>query len=384
MKKVIIFGSSGSVGRNALDVIRKYRKDFSVYGLCVYKNLGILKRQVEEFKPRYVCIVREDIAKKAKDLFSSQVKIFSGKTGLEEFSFLNSDISVMGIAGLASLKPLLINIKHTKRIALANKESFVVAASLVKKEAARYSTEVLPVDSEISALFQLFNLINKDHLRKVYLTASGGALFKFNKLQLEKVTPKAVLSHPTWKMGKRITVDSATLVNKGFEVIETHEFFDLNYKMVDIVIHPESRVHSLIELRDGIVFSCLYKPDMRIPLGYAFYYPHRVPLFREANFRKKMHFTFIPLDYKKFPLLNLVLKAAQLRDNSLVVINASDEVAIDYFLKGKITFLAIYKAIEYVFSRCRSKKISTLEDILFWDNWARAKTKEYLERRCLS
>ncbi|RKY33943.1 MAG: hypothetical protein DRP68_00845 [Candidatus Omnitrophota bacterium] len=186
-------------------------------------------------------------------------------------------------------------------------------------------------------------------------------------------------------MGRRITIDSATLVNKGFEVIETHEFFSIPYDLIDIVIHRESKIHSFIELKDGFSFLCFYFPDMRLPIGYALYYPERIPLLKNIPYFKiedKMILTFYKLDYARFPLLKLVLEAAIRNDNSLIVINAADEVGIDYFLKGKVNFLSLYKVIEYMFSNYPSRKVSSLEDIIFWDNWARRKASEYLEKRC--
>lgn len=384
MKKVTIFGSSGSIGRNALDIIRKNKNDFYVQGLCVYKNTRILKKQIEEFKPKYICIVKEEVADKIGAALPSGTKLFKGETGLEEFSSLPSDISLIGISGIACLKPLLINMKRTKRIALANKESLVVGAELVKEQARRYNSEVIPVDSEINALFQLLSFASKEYLKKVYLTASGGSLFNCSEKHLRKITLKDVLQHPTWQMGRRITVDSATLINKGFEVIETRHFFSLDYKMIDVVIHRESKVHALVELKDGITFSCLYNADMRIPIGHAFYHPERKPFLKKncLPILQKLNFSFHPVDLKRFPLLKIVLEAARREDNSLVVINACDEVAIDYFLKKRVSFLSIYKAIEYIFSKYERAKLSTLEEILFWDNWARVKTKEYLEKEC--
>lgn len=384
MRKVTIFGSSGSIGRSALDIIRKNRDDFSVQGLCVYKNIASLKKQIEEFKPGYVCVVNEKVADKIGGVLPQRTKLFRGEKGLEEFSSLSSDISLIGISGIACLKPLLINMKHTKCIALANKESLVVGGKLVKQQARRYRTRILPVDSEISALFQLLSFTSKKYLKKVYLPASGGSLFYRNKKNFSKITLKDVLQHPVWRMGKRITVDSATLVNKGFEVVETHHFFSLDYKMIDIVIHPESQIHALVELRDGITFSCLHKPDMRIPIGYAFYCPERKPFLKgkRLDILPNLNFSFYPVDYKRFPLLGIVLEAAKREDNSLVVINAADEVAIDYFLKKRINFLSLCKVITHIFSKYKRAKAETLEEILFWDNWARIKTKEYLEKKC--
>ncbi|MCK4809966.1 MAG: 1-deoxy-D-xylulose-5-phosphate reductoisomerase [Candidatus Omnitrophica bacterium] len=386
MKKILVFGSTGSIGKGVLDILRRNKKDFSLYGLSAHKNIAMLERQVREFNPSYVCLTDERAADKLKNLLPPKIKLLRGETGLEEFSSLISDISVMGISGIAALKPLLINIKNTKRVALANKESMVIAGSLVKKQAKLNNTEILPVDSEINALYQTLACFRKSFLEKIYLTASGGPLFHLRKAsQFKKIKAKDVLRHPTWNMGKRISVDSATLVNKGFEVIESHEFFDIDYKMIDVLIHRESQIHSLVELKDGVSFLCAYEPDMRVPIGYALYYPQRVPFLKDKGFRvgsKKLGLTFLNVDYKKFPLMKLVVEAGKRKDNSIAVINAADEVAIEYFLKGKVNFLSISEVIKYMFDKCPPGKLQSLKDVLFWDNWAREKAKEYLEKKC--
>ncbi len=230
MKEVIIFGSTGSVGRSALEVIAGNPKDFNVKGLSANQDIKTLKAQIVKFNPRYVCVCDEIFAKKIEPFLKGKVKLLKGDRGLEEFSSLKSDISVMAISGVSALKPLLINLKYTKRVALANKESIVTAAPIIFSQAKKFNTEIIPVDSEINAFFQLMQFKtdgSNTAFRKVYLTASGGALLGHKKKDFHKVTPKKVLKHPTWKMGERITVDSATLVNKAFEVIETHFFFGI-------------------------------------------------------------------------------------------------------------------------------------------------------------
>ncbi|MCK4912803.1 MAG: 1-deoxy-D-xylulose-5-phosphate reductoisomerase, partial [Candidatus Omnitrophica bacterium] len=236
--KVLIFGSTGSIGKNALSVIREDKNKFKVIGLCANRDIDTLYRQIKEFRPLFVCVRDIDKAKSLKEKLGKSIKFFVGQQGLEDFASIKSDIAVMAITGISALKPLLITIANSKRIALANKEAIVTAGSIVFKRAKNFNTQILPVDSEINALFQLikpsqsFGLNQtrakrgwRDDFRKVYLTASGGALAGYSKSKLAKVGVKKVLDHPTWKMGKRVTVDSATLVNKGFEVIETHYFF---------------------------------------------------------------------------------------------------------------------------------------------------------------
>jgi len=394
MKRVVIFGSTGSIGKNALSVIRESRDKFRVTGLCANKDIDTLLSQIKEFRPSSVCVRDEGKAKILRKRLSRGIKLFSGQKGIEDFSAIRSDIAVMAIVGISSLKPLLIAIANSKRIALANKESIVTAGSLVFKRAKRFNTQILPVDSEINALFQLIGparrsfgvggarggRICRDDFRKVYLTASGGALAGYSKSKLAKVGVKKVLDHPTWKMGKRVTVDSATLVNKGFEVIETHYFFGLDYKKIGIVLHKESAIHALLECKDNTLFACLYPPDMKMPISHALCYPQRLDSKKEVNFKSSFSYNFKPLNYKDYPLLKMILEAGKREDNSLVILNAVDEVAIDYFLSKRINFIDIYKVMAKIFKNYKSSKIKRIEDVFFWDDWARKRAREYLKR----
>ncbi|UCC95563.1 MAG: 1-deoxy-D-xylulose-5-phosphate reductoisomerase [Candidatus Omnitrophota bacterium] len=381
MKKVMIFGSTGSVGKSALDVLRAQRKQFKVHGLCAYRDIKTLSSQIEEFLPKYVCVVDEGQAQRLKERINTKVKILKGSPGLEEFSHLESDVSLMAISGISCLKPLFTNIQYTKRVALANKESIVAAGDFLFSHAKRHTTEIIPVDSEINALFQLFKM-KDDHLHKVYLTASGGALSNCRKKSLKNIQAKDVLAHPTWRMGRRITVDSATLVNKGFEVVETHHFFDVPYENIDIILHRQSMIHALVEFKDKTLFACLYPPDMRIPISFALRYPLRVPHFQGIDFTKEFFLSFKPLNHAQYPLFQIVGEAAKRKDNALAILNACDEVAVDYFLKGKIKFTDLYRAMGYMFEHYPSKKIKSIEDVFYWDNWAREKIQQYLKTLC--
>jgi len=381
MKKVVIFGSTGSVGKNVLRVIRKDPKKFKVMGLCTNKDIKTLISQIKEVKPNYVCVRDEKSAKVIKNYLPKKIKLFKGDKGIDEFCSIKSDISCMAISGISCLRPLLLNLKYTKRVALANKESIVTAGDLVFKAAKKANTEIIPVDSEINAIFQLFDRKRDSScLRKIYLTASGGSLSNYMQKDLKRVTVNQALNHPTWSMGKRITIDSATLVNKGFEVIETHFFFKIPYEDIDIVIHKESFVHALCEYNDNTLLSCLYSPDMKKPISFSLYYPKRQNLVQDKVFDKAFSLSFFPINYNKFPLLKLILKAAKKKDNSLAVLNACDEVAIDYFLKKKIKFTDIFKVMEYIFRKYPSCKIKSLEDVFYWDDWARQKTRNYIDK----
>lgn len=380
MKRVAIFGSTGSVGRHALSVIAKDKRAFKVLGLCSYKDIDSLKVQIKKFKPSYVCVVDEKAADRLQKILSKKIKFFKGQEGLEDFSKIKSDISVMAISGISCLKPLLINMKYTKRIALANKESMVVAAKFVKSAAKRHRVEIIPVDSEINALFQLLEN-KKEEFSRLYITASGGALLDYSKKDLKKVGIRQVLAHPTWSMGKRITVDSATLVNKGFEVIEAHHFFDFPYEKIGIVIHRQSLIHAFAQSTSGL-FACLYPTDMKIPIAFSLYYPKESRHFDNIDLKKKFELSFSPIDLKKFSLLKLILDAAKKGDNSLIILNACDEVAIDHFLKKKIKFIDIHKVMQHMWRNYPSKRIKTIDDVFYWDSWARKKTEEYLKEIC--
>ncbi|MDD4954746.1 MAG: 1-deoxy-D-xylulose-5-phosphate reductoisomerase, partial [Candidatus Omnitrophica bacterium] len=315
----------------------------------------------------------EESAKKVK--LNGRVKLFKGETGLNEFASIACDTSLMAISGISALRPLMTNIRHAKNIALANKESMVTAGNFVLEEAKKYKTKILPVDSEINALYQL--LVSKD-FSKVYLTASGGALFNYKPRDLGKVCVKTVLSHPTWSMGRRITIDSATLVNKGFEVVEAHCFFNLPYENIGIVIHRESTVHAFVEFKDKTLFACMYPPDMRLPISFALGYPKRIDALKADNFKDKLTLSFEPLKQNQFPLLDIILKGAKCGGNSLPVLNGCDEVAVEYFLNGRIKFTDMYKAMNYIFTHYKPSRMSALDDVFYWDAWARERTREYL------
>ena len=383
MKRVLIFGSSGSIGRSTLEIIRKNKRDFKVIGLSVNKNIDMLYRQIKEFSPSYVCVVNERAAKRLKKKLLGKIKVLYGEEGLREFSSLPADISVMGIVGISSLMPFITSLKHSKRVALASKEVLVVAGDIVKREVKKNKAELIPVDSEINALFQLLGCIKREHLKKIYITASGGPLLDYSSSSLKRVTPSMVLTHPNWRMGKRITVDSATLVNKGFEVMESHHLFDLDYEMIDVVVHRQSYVHAFVETKDSMLFSCWYKPNMVIPLAFSLYYPQRSFLGRgfDVSF-SHFNLSFKKVNYRKFPLFRIVLEAAKKGGNFPIAVNAADEIAVRFFLEKKIKFYDIYRAVEHIFSKTKKDKVSSLKGVYFWDKWARVKTEEFLNKLC--
>lgn len=380
-KKVLIFGSTGSVGKSTLEIIRQRPDLFEVIGLCGNKSAESLAAQVNEFRPAYACLKDLAAAEKLKKIIGKKAKICQGQEGLEEFSKLESDISVMAISGIDCLKPLLLNIPYSRRIALANKETVVAAADFIFSRARENKTEIIPVDSEINAIFQIFGLIGPKNkiVDKVYLTASGGALWSFERDALERVTPEQVLKHPTWSMGKRITVDSATLVNKGFELVEVHQYFNIDYDKIEILLHRQSLIHAVVKLKDQVSFSCMYPPDMKKPLSFALFYPERMEEAFAAGEQNSTSLSCQPMPCEKFPLLKVIIEAARRRDNSLIILNAADEVVVDYFLKKRIRFLQIEEILKEIFRTYPPRKINSLEDVYFWDEWARNKTEEILK-----
>lgn len=383
MVKLTIFGSTGSVGKSALEVVRASGGTLVVEGLCACRDTKTLAAQVREFSPARVCIVDAHAAR-SFCLRQRGMTVFRGPEGLDEFAAGKTDIAVMAISGISALKPLLAVIPHAQRVALANKESIVVGGSFVFAQARKYGTQILPVDSEINALFQLFEAHERrgNGFDRVYITASGGALFGYSRARLQTVTVRDVLAHPTWNMGARITVDSATLVNKAFEVIETHHFFNVAYSKIGVMIHRKSQIHAFVELRDKTIMACLYPADMRIPIAFALHYPQRVETSRGIDLTRPFSFDCAPLSQKQFPLFKLVVNAAARRDNGLVVLNAADEKAIECFLKNKIRFTDIGKVMEYMGGHYSSTAMAGIEDIFYWNEWASSKTEEYIKTLC--
>ena len=377
-KKVLIFGSTGSIGLNTLAVIRGDQENFEVMGICANNDVDTLLCQIKEFKPRYICVANETSARKITGKVPKNIIFFKGEQGLLDFARIKCDISVMAITGICALRPLWENIPHARRIALANKESVVTAGKILFKRAAKFHTEIIPVDSEINSLFQLFDF--EKEFNRVYITASGGPLLDYKKSDLNKVTSQKVLKHPTWKMGKRITVDSATLVNKAFEVVETHEFFNVPYDKIRVVIHRESVVHAMIERNDCSIFACMYPPDMKMPIAFSLYYPRRVFDKNMGLMKDKFSLNFEPIDIGKFPGFSTVLEAAEKGEAYLAAVNGADEVAVAGFLDKKIKFTDITEIIGKVFARCHAPKITDIHEVLFWDQWGREMAGKYISQ----
>jgi 1-deoxy-D-xylulose-5-phosphate reductoisomerase len=373
MKRIAVLGSSGSIGQSTLSVVRSLPKEFKVEALSVNSDIVTLKQQIREFKPRLVCVRNEQAAGKLRAGLGSSVKIFCAEEGLNEMvKDSRIDLAMFAISGSAALKPLLTSIKSGKDIALANKEALVMAGPLVMRLARRHKVNILPVDSEQSAIWQSLGSFRQADVRRVYLTASGGPLRNLPGSQFKKVNLKKVLRHPRWKMGKKITVDSATLMNKGLELLEAMFLFDLSAEKIKVLIHPEALIHSMVEFIDGVIMAQLSAADMRIPIQYALSYPGRlVNKLPGIDFYRlnKMHFE--KPDLKKFPCLALAYQAARQLGTMPAVINAANEVSVFNFLNKRIDFLTIPKIIEKVMRRHARIADPSLADIIAADSWAR-------------
>ena len=384
MKRITILGSTGSIGCSALDVIGKNPGRFQVVALAAGKNVGLLKKQIEKFKPKVVAVSTKETALKLRDSLTNKdkVKIFYNKEGLQEVASLPSaDIVISAISGSAGLMPTLAAIEAGKDVALANKETMVMAGEIVTKRAIKKMVKIIPVDSEHSAIFQCLEGHKRENLKRIILTASGGPFLNFTKNELKHVSLRQTLRHPNWKMGKKVTIDSASMMNKGLEVIEAKWFFNLDINCIDVLIHPQSVVHSMIEFIDGAFLAQMGIPNMKVPIAYALTYPERIVNdLPSLNLEKTGNLEFHNPDVKKFPCLSLAYAAGRCGGTAPVVLNAADEVAVSAFMEKKIGFIDLPKIVETVLGLHNSINNPSLDDILQADLWARRETSKTIER----
>lgn len=380
VKRVAILGSTGSIGINALRVLKSLPDKFKVVGLSSFSNIELLEKQTEIFKPSLVCVVDRDKALKLKTRVNGRkIRFFSGPEGLNIIAASDSvDIVVVAVSGSCAIYPLLDAIRAKKHICLANKESIVMAGGIIMKMAANNKAPIIPVDSEHSAIFQCINSSNHSGINKIYLTGSGGSLFRTAKKRFPTIKVSEVLSHPKWKMGKKVTVDSATLMNKGLEIIEAQHLFNMPIDKIKLLIHPEAIIHSMVEFIDGAIIAQLGVTDMRLPIQYALTYPERIKASIDmVDFSKVKNLNFHQPDTKKYPCLSLAITSARLGGTYPAVLNAVDEEAVRAFLERKINLVKIPRVIEKILMRHRSVEDPSLDDIFQADRWARE------EARCL-
>lgn len=366
MKKIAILGSTGSIGTQTLDVVRK-NGDIQVLGISAGRNIKMLEEQVREFSPKLVAVWDEEAAKELKSRISdTETKVVSGMDGLLALSAMpETEILVTAIVGMIGIRPTIEAIRAGKDIALANKETLVTAGHLIMPMAEEYGVKILPVDSEHSAIFQAMHGEEKKEIKKLLITASGGPFRGRTKEELRYVTLEDTLKHPNWVMGQKITVDSATLVNKGLEVMEAKWLFGMELSDIQVVVQPQSIIHSMVEFQDGAVMAQLGTPDMRLPIQYALYYPQRRYLDGERlDFWKLREITFEKPDMETFRGLPMAMEASRIGGTMPTVFNAANELAVHKFLQKKIGFLDIYEIIGQSMERHKIVENPDLEEIL--------------------
>lgn len=390
MRKVVLLGSTGSIGESTLKVAADLPREMKLVGLAARESIDILEVQTREVKPRAVAVVNPERAAELKTRLGKTARVFSGEEGLCELAALpEADLVLIAIVGTGGLKPALAAIRAGKDIAVASKEILVMAGEVVMREARKHGVQVLPVDSEHSAIFQCLAecrvgteeprrkkeerwRLDTSQVAKLILTASGGPFRKTPREEFEAITPAQALKHPTWNMGAKVTIDSATLFNKGLETIEARWLFDLPIERVEVIIHPQSIIHSMVEYRDGSVLAQLSVPDMRYPIQYAVTFPRRLPnTMAPVNFAKLGSLTFEAPDHERFPALRLARAAGRVGGTMPAVMNAANEIAVAKFLAGKLKFPRIWSTVEQVMARHKTVIKPSLDTILEADKWAR-------------
>lgn len=355
MIEIGILGSTGSVGTQTLEIVRKYKEKIKVKLLGASKLSDNLISQIKEFNPDYVYIENGE----SKNI--DNTKVIAGEENLEFLKDLDLDLFINAISGVKGIKPTYILLESGKKLATANKEAIICLGELEKD---KYKN-LIPIDSEHSAIFQIIDRKPLDDIRRVILTASGGPFLNLPIEEFEKITIDQTLNHPRWSMGKKISVDSATLINKGFEVIEAHYLFDLSYEKIEVVIHPESIIHGMVEYIDGTVITNMSYPDMKIPISYAIFYPERKHINNNfLDFSKIKNLTFLEPDNKKFPLLNFAIECGKKGGIYPTILTVADEVAVNLYLQGKIKFLDIYQLIMKVVDSFKVYPIKNIQDLL--------------------
>lgn len=381
MKNIAILGSTGSIGRQALDVVRQHSSEFNVTSIVAHSSVHKLVEQAKEFSPKIVGLVNDSHYKLLKEELPN-TEIVVGKEAL----FVGSedsetDVLLTAIVGAVGIEPTARAIKNGKDIALANKETLVACGSLITQLCQENNTSLYPVDSEHSAIYQCLEGQKRENVDKLIITASGGPLRRWAKEDLAKATPEDCLKHPTWSMGNKITIDSSTLFNKGLEVIEAHWLFGFDYDDIDVVVHPQSIVHSMIKMKDGAVLAQMGTPDMREPIQYALTAPNRRDLnMQHLDFTKAMTLEFIPPRYEDFPALKLAYEVGRKDGFYPAIFNAANEVAVYAFLDHRIGFNDIYKTVRHVVDQNFDQVEFNLENVLKIDQIARQMAQQYIEQ----
>lgn len=378
MKYLSVLGSTGSIGTQTLDIVRQFQNEFRVVGLTTNKNSELLLKQIKEFKPKAVAIMDKS---KIDDLLNfSSCQVYSGIDGLNKIASLQEcDTVVNALVGSVGIEPTYHSIRSKKNIALANKETLVAAGSVIMEEVNKNNVKLMPIDSEHSAIFQCLNGENINEVEKITITCSGGPFKNYSKEQLQKVAKDDALKHPTWNMGAKITIDSATLMNKGFEVIEAHWLYNIPYEKIKIVIHPQSIIHSLVEFCDKSVIAQLGLPDMKIPIQYALSYPKRfLNNSKSLNLSEIKYLEFKEPDFGTFPCPKYAYEAGGIGGTLPAAMNAANEIAVWAFLDNKIRFLDIPVLIKRLMDSHKLIKQPNLQEILYTDRQTKEKTRKII------
>ncbi len=375
-KKITIFGSTGSIGKSTLDIIRHNPDKYEVVGLSANKNYKELLEQVSYFKPKIVSLNNNDSYKKFIELnVNKNLKIINGQDSHEEILDFNTDLVMAAITGSAGLMPVVSALERGLSIALANKESLVCSGSLVTSIAKNNNAKILPVDSEHNAIYQVLDSKNKSKISRLILTASGGPFLKKDIKDLEDISPEEAVKHPNWSMGKKISIDSATMMNKGLELIEACYLFGIHQKNIDVVIHPESIIHSCVEYMDGSMLSQMGTPDMRTPISFTLAYPNRIKTNVERlNLYEIKKLTFYKPDLNKYPCLELAYNSLKIGKSAPTILNAANEVAVESFLCHEIKFLSIAKVVEKTLNKSSISDINSIKDVIEVDKESRELT----------
>ena len=379
-KKITIFGSTGSIGLSTLDIISQHSDKYEIVGLSINNNYEKLLEQVSAFKPKIVSIKDTKSFEKFKNRNTlKNLKILNGSDSFDDILNYETDIVVAAITGSAGLLPVVGAAKRGITIALANKESLVCSGSLVTALAKKNGSMILPVDSEHNAIYQVLDVKNKHNVSKLILTASGGPFLNKITEELQNISPEEAIKHPNWTMGKKISVDSATMMNKGLELIEAHYLFDMPHDKIDIVVHPESIIHSCVEYSDGSILAQMGNPDMRTPISYTLAYPNRIPTrVEKLKLSDIKKLTFYEPDFLKFPCLELAYSSLKIKKSAPTVLNAANEIAVDAFLKKKISFLSIHRIVEKTLNKASISDINSIKDVIEVDTESRKIATEFI------
>lgn len=382
-RNIVILGSTGSIGINALKVIERFTDRFKVVGLTAYNNYRLLEQQVRKFRPSHVAVNGSGVDYLRRHINTRTTKVLNVKADIDEIIRLRSvDVIVVAMHGSAALRPFLTAVRTGKTVAPANKEALVSAGDILMREARRHKATIVPIDSEQSAIFQCLAGENREHLKKIYLTASGGALLNISPTRFDALSVTQILKHPRWKMGKRITVDSASLMNKGFEVIEAKHLFGLDVDDIEVVVHPEAIIHSMVEFADGSIIAQLGVTDMRLPIQYALTYPQRWKTgLKSVDFTRLGQLTFQKPNCKKFPSLALAIDVGRRGGTLPAVLNAADEMAVDAFLNRCLPFTGIYRTVEKIVQKHKVIDRPSFTQILDADQWAREEAGRLIKER---